>query len=198
GEEGYALAHQQKYDLLILDIMLPKMNGIDICKAIRENDKQIPILFLTALGTSENISLGLNTGADDYLVKPFKFIEFLARIKSLLRRSASQNTLMANRYSFADLTIDDTAKLAMRSNQELTLTSTEYRLLLTFVKTPGKVFSRSELLEKVWGFDFEIGTNVVDVYVNYIRKKMELNGSPRLIQTVIGMGYVLKKNEDTD
>jgi len=197
GKLGYELSLKTNYNLIILDIMLPEMNGIEICLKIREKDKHTPILFLTALGSSENISLGLNSGGDDYLAKPFKFIELTARINSLLRRSSiSQQTELTDEiYTFQDITVNNRHKTAQRNGVDLGLTSTEYRLLLTFIKSPQKVFSREELLEKVWGVNYEIGTNVVDVYVNYLRKKTEKRNNNRLIQTVIGMGYVLKEND---
>lgn len=200
GKEGYQMAVANNFDLLILDIMLPEMNGMEICKAVREENSQIPILFLTALGSSENIAMGLNSGADDYLAKPFKFIELIARIKSLLRRSRNfnQNTPEHN-YRFADIKLNDTSKTVTRSGKKIALTSTEYKLLHAFLKAPGRVISRTELLENVWGVNYDIGTNVVDVYVNYLRKKLEKENNKRLIHTVIGMGYVLKEDdEDTE
>ncbi|NIJ44795.1 DNA-binding response OmpR family regulator [Wenyingzhuangia heitensis] len=201
GTQGYELASNTNFDLLILDIMLPEMNGLDICKAVRAKNNQVPILFLTALGSSENIALGLNSGADDYLTKPFKFIELTARVNSLIRRSVNFKTqdVAETVFSYADVTINDTAKKVTRNNDTLNLTSTEYKLLLAFLKIPNRVVSRTELLENVWGVNYDIGTNVVDVYVNYLRKKLEKNNPQRLIHTVIGMGYVLKEeNEDTN
>ncbi len=196
GENGLDFIKSTKFDLIILDIMLPTINGLEVCKAIRNSNRQVPILFLTALGSAENIVLGLSTGADDYLVKPFKFIELVARIKNLLRRTEDFMPLLeeGDRYSFLDLELDDNAKTVKRNDKEISLTSTEYRLLLVFMKSPRKVFSRIELLEEVWGINFDMGTNVVDVYVNYLRKKLEKSGAIRLIHTVIGMGYVLKEN----
>jgi len=199
GETGLNMIKTVNFDLVILDIMLPNINGIEVCKQIRSNNNKTPILFLTALGSAENVVLGLSSGADDYLIKPFKFIELVARIRTLLRRSSDfgVSASIADVYTFADLKVNDSSKTVMRNAQELSLTSTEYRLLLVFIKSPKKVFSRIELLEAVWGVNFDMGTNVVDVYVNYLRKKLEKYNQPRLIQTVIGMGYVLKQsNED--
>ncbi|ANW95637.1 two-component system response regulator [Wenyingzhuangia fucanilytica] len=201
GAQGYELASTINFDLLILDIMLPEMNGLDICKAVRVKNNQVPILFLTALGSTENIALGLNSGADDYLTKPFKFIELTARINSLLRRSVNfkPQDVDENVFSFADVELNDTTKTVTRNNEKLNLTSTEYKLLLAFLKWPKRVLSRVELLENVWGVNYDIGTNVVDVYVNYLRKKLDKNNGEKLIHTVIGMGYVLKHNdEDTN
>ncbi|SFW67157.1 DNA-binding response regulator, OmpR family, contains REC and winged-helix (wHTH) domain [Sinomicrobium oceani] len=199
GKQGMEWASSTIFDLLILDIMLPDINGLDICKAVRQNNQHIPILFLTALGSAENIALGLDSGADDYLVKPFKFIELVARIKSLLRRSENfENRFVKEEaiYRFSDLQVNDTTKTVSRNNEEISLTSTEYRLLLMFLKNPYRVLSRTDILEHVWGVNFDIGTNVVDVYVNYLRKKLERNQNPRVIHTVIGMGYVLKESDE--
>ncbi len=182
-------------DLVILDIMLPGMNGLQVCSKIRETS-QVPILMLTALGTAENVALGLDSGADDYLPKPFKFIELNARVKSLLRRMENLTPVVQNTvFQFDDLVIDDNQKTVTRAGNPISLTSTEYRLLLLFVMNPKKVLSRMDILEEVWGIDFESGTNVVDVYVNYLRKKLVQFGGSKLIHTVIGMGYVMREEE---
>ncbi|HCX25179.1 MAG: DNA-binding response regulator [Flammeovirgaceae bacterium] len=198
GKQGIDLSSTVKFDLIILDIMLPDINGLEVCREIRKADKRIPILFLTALGSAENVVLGLETGADDYLTKPFKFIELLARIKSLLRRTENQDSVSidAFKFVFEDLTLDDHTKKVTRANSVVSLTSTEYRLLLMFMKNPGKVLSRTAMLDEVWGITFDLGTNVVDVYVNYLRKKLERANDKRIIHTVIGMGYVLRSDED--
>ena len=199
GNTGYEMIQQAEFDLIILDIMLPGKNGLELCREIRKQNKKVAILMLTALGTAENVVIGFNSGADDYLVKPFKFIELVARVKSLLRRlepQAREEDLNENIYRFADLELDDYSKTVKRSSRVVTLTSTEYRLLLLFMKSPGKVIARPEILDKVWGVNFDLGTNVVDVYVNYLRKKMEAGGEKRLIQTVVGMGYVIKEADE--
>lgn len=199
GKTGLQLALDNNFDLIILDIMLPEINGIDVCKSIRLENIEVPILFLTALGTPENIVLGLENGADDYLVKPFKFIELVARIKSLLRRSkgnSKKNEQQKQKdyiYSFNDLFLNDYTKTVTRNEEEISLTSTEYKLLFFFVKNKNKVLSRFEILEAVWGIDYNLGTNVVDVYVNYLRKKIDTHQHEKIIHTVIGMGYVLKE-----
>lgn len=197
GNQGLQLALGHEYDLIILDIMLPGKNGLEICNEIRGHNKKVAILFLTALGTAENIVLGLETGADDYLVKPFKFIELLARVKTLLRRTEPVQTKIHSpepqHFRFADIELDDYSKTVKRGGVIISLTSTEYRLLLMFMKNQRRVLSRPDILEQVWGVDFDMGTNVVDVYVNYLRKKLEINNLPRLLQTVVGMGYVLKE-----
>lgn len=198
GNTGISMVEENDFDLIILDIMLPGINGLDVCKEIRKNNKNIPILFLTALSSSENIVLGLESGGDDYLVKPFKFIELVARIKSLLRRSHQNNlepteVINENIYQFSDVTVNDYTKKVIRGGEEISLTSTEYKLLLYFLNNPEKVISRAEILDAVWGVNYELGTNVVDVYVNYLRKKLDNQEENKIIHTVIGMGYVLKK-----
>lgn len=198
GNTGLQLFYDNQFDLIILDIMLPDKNGLEVCKDIRKINNNIPVLFLTALGTSENIVLGLETGADDYLVKPFKFIELLARIRTLLRRTEtgiSANELQEEHvYRFTDLEVNDYTKQVMRDGKPVSLTSTEYKLLLYFIKNKNKVLSRTDILEEVWGVNFDIGTNVVDVYVNYLRKKIDNHADQKLIHTIIGMGYALKDN----
>ncbi|GAB3516120.1 response regulator transcription factor [Emticicia fontis] len=197
GTTGLGMALANEFDLIILDIMLPDKNGLEICKELRAKDIESPILFLTALGTSENIALGLNTGADDYLVKPFKFIELSARIKALLRRSVGKHEVVSesaqNIYTMADLKMNDDAKTVERGGVPVSLTATEYRLLLTLMKNRGRVLSRMDLLESAWDINFDLGTNVVDVYINYLRKKIDTENKQKLIHTVIGMGYVLKE-----
>ena len=201
GKTGLQLALENTFDLIILDIMLPEMNGLEVCKAIRVENQFVPILFLTALGTSENIVLGLENGADDYLVKPFKFIELVARIKTLIRRAKGKEPKSENKaeeeytYVFGDLKLNDYTKTVTRANEEISLTTTEYKLLLNFMKNKNKVLSRMDILEAVWGVDYDLGTNVVDVYVNYLRKKIDAKSDEKIIHTIIGMGYVLKENE---
>jgi len=201
GKTGLQLALENNFDIIILDIMLPEMNGLEVCKNIRLRNQIVPILFLTALGTSENIVLGLENGADDYLVKPFKFIELIARIKTLLRRTTGMTNSnkdnsnnQENLFTFNDLKINDYTKTVTLANEEVSLTSTEYKLLLFFLKNKNKVLSRMDILEAVWGVDYDLGTNVVDVYVNYLRKKVDIKPDNKIIQTVIGMGYVLREN----
>lgn len=198
GKTGLNLALENSFDLIVLDIMLPEINGYEVCKEIRRKDLSVPIIFLSALGTSENIVMGLEYNADDYLVKPFKFIELLARIRNLLRRT--ENTSMPKPdtqeefiYKIDDLVVNDYTKTVVRNNQEVSLTTTEYRLLLFFIKNKERVLSRLDILEEVWGVNYDLGTNVVDVYVNYLRKKIDAQSDNKLIQTMIGMGYVMKQ-----
>jgi two-component system copper resistance phosphate regulon response regulator CusR len=193
GNIGYQMAVNHPYDLYVLDIMLPGMNGLELCRMIRKTRDNHPILMLTALGTTENVIMGLDTGADDYLVKPFKFTELLARIRALTRRSASIFT-EDNMLRIADLELDQEARIVRRGGTEVNLTSTEYRMLEHFMKNQRKVISRMDLLESVWGVDFNMATNVVDVYVNYLRKKVDKDHEQKLIHTVIGMGYIMKNS----
>ena len=199
GTGGLKTALEGAFDLIILDVMLPGMNGLDVCRQIRKQNKTIAILLLTALGTAENVVMGFESEADDYLVKPFKFIELLARMRSLLRRSdltaPAVPPVEEDVYRVSDLEVNDYTKTVRRGGQLIALTSTEYRLLLLLVRSPRRVFSRGEILDEVWGVNFDMGTNVVDVYVNYLRKKIDKDKS-KLIHTVIGMGYVLKKSDE--
>ncbi len=200
GATAIKMACEYSFDLLILDIMLPDTSGVEVCKELRKREIKSPILILTALGTSENIAFGLDMGADDYLIKPFKFIELRARIKALLRRATNSDTLLAdpvNVYSVADLILNDDAKKVTRNNRLITLTATEYRLLFTLIKNKGKVLSRMELLENAWDINFNLGTNVVDVYINYLRKKIDAESEHKIIHTVVGMGYVIKEEHTT-
>ncbi len=201
GETGLKMALDFNYDLIILDIMLPVLNGLEVCEAIRKQNKKVPVLFLTALGTAENVVIGLDKGADDYLVKPFKFIELQARLKSLLRRSEitpvkEEDDHKDIVYTIDDLRLNDTTKIVERRNETISLTSTEYRLLLMLLQNKNRVLSRVDILEKVWDINFDMGTNVVDVYVNYLRKKIDKPPYSKLIHTIVGMGYVLKESNE--
>ena len=185
------MALDNNFDLIILDIMLPGINGLELCKIIKEQKPNTPIIMLTALGSTENVVNGLDNGADDYLVKPFKFAELFARIRTLLRRYSGV-VMLDQVINIADLQINLNAKTVKRNNQEITLTATEYRLLEFMAKNKSKILSRIDILESVWDIDFNLGTNVVDVYVNYLRKKIDKNSEQKLIHTVVGLGYVLK------
>lgn len=192
GTLGRQMALKNEFDVIILDIMLPGINGMEICRQLREAKINSPILFLTALGTTENIVAGLDAGGDDYLVKPFKLAELEARIKSLGRRKNLAAQTEEEKHYLEDIVVDFRSKQVTSDGKPVVLTSTEFRLLEFFLRNKNRVVSRMEILEKVWGIDFNMSTNVVDVYVNYLRKKLGPQTGKKLIQTVIGMGYVLK------
>ena len=194
GTSGLEMALQHQFDLLIVDIMLPGINGIEICRKLRVKNTTLPILMLTALGSTENIVSGLDSGADDYLVKPFKLAELHARLRTLLRRNKNTMSSSApeNVLQLSDLIIDLDAKIVSRKDIEIALTATEFRLLEYLMRNKGKVLSRMDILEYVWGIDFNMGTNVVDVYINYLRKKIDKDFDAKLIHTVVGMGYIFK------
>ncbi|MBA9075388.1 DNA-binding response OmpR family regulator [Rufibacter quisquiliarum] len=194
GSSGLEMAKSFNFDLIILDIMLPGLSGLEVCKQLRGQAVCTPILMLTALDSPENIVSGLDGGADDYLVKPFNFAELSARIRTLTRRRQN-GALASHLLTIADLQIDTQSKTVTRSGNPITLTATEFRLLEFLVQRPNRVHSRMEILEQVWNIDFNLGTNVVDVYINYLRKKLDKHYQPKLIHTIIGMGYVLKEGE---
>jgi len=193
GVVAQRLALQNQYDIIILDVILPYANGLEVCKNIRKNNTEIPIMFLTALGSTEDIITGLDVGADDYMIKPFKFDEFLARIRALTRRKSKNAS--GNTYKIADLEVNTNAKIVMRNNVIIQLTAREYALMEFFAKNVGRVLSRSEIAQNVWDISFDTGTNVVDVYVNYLRNKIDKGYPTKLIHTVFGMGYILKDKE---
>jgi two-component system, OmpR family, copper resistance phosphate regulon response regulator CusR len=192
GRSGLQLATSHSFDLIVLDIMLPHLNGLDVCRTLRNQNNQVPILMLTALNTPENVVNGLDCGADDYLAKPFNFEVLQARIRTLIRRSRGVVVTSHHTLSIADLVIDTTAKTVSRNGKFIVLTATEFRLLEFLAANQKKVLSRIEILEHVWGINFDLGTNVVDVYINYLRKKLDKGFQPKLIHTAFGMGYVLK------
>ena len=192
GSNGLDLLQQMQIDLVVLDVILPKMDGREVAKKIREMGyTYLPIIMLTALGTTENIVKGLDSGADDYLIKPFKFKELLARIRA---RTRNKGVPVVNnpKLTIKDLELDTEAKLVTRAGEEISLTSTEFRLLQYLLLNKNRVLNRVDILEKVWDINFNMGTNVVDVYVNYLRNKIDKNFEVKLIHTVIGMGYILK------
>lgn len=191
GLIGEKMAIKNHFDLIILDIMLPGINGLELCKIIKKSKPTVPIIMLTALGTTENVVNGLDNGADDYLTKPFQFAELFARIRMLLRRYSGV-VVNDQIITVADLQLNLSAKTVKRANVEIILTATEYRLLEFMAKNKSKILSRIDILEHVWDIDFNLGTNVVDVYVNYLRKKVDKVGAQKLIHTAIGLGYVLK------
>jgi len=191
GTTALEMISNTNFDVVVMDIMLPDSNGIDICRRLRAEKNFVPILLLTALGTTENIVTGLNSGADDYLVKPFKFSELEARIAALARRSTQEhrpNSLI----QIEDLEIDNRAKSVKRKGEIIQLTAKEFNLLYYLASNAGKILSRENILENVWDINFDMNTNVVDVYINYLRNKIDKPYPVKLIQTIKGLGYIIK------
>jgi len=196
GATGLKLAYQDDFDLIILDIVMPVMNGIEVCdKLKKKREIDTPILMLTALGTTDDIVTGLEAGADDYLAKPFKFKELLARLNALSRRGTgtTSNKRRTQLLKVQDLEMNRKSKEVYRAGVEIILTAREFRLLEYLLKNKNRVVSRTDILENVWEVDFDMGTNVIDVYINYLRKKIEHKFSSKIIKTVIGMGYIIKE-----
>lgn len=189
GLEGEKLSQVNKYDLYILDIIIPGINGLELCKKLKSSDPNIPVLMLTALGTTDDKIIGFEAGANDYLVKPFEFRELLARVKVLAKKSEpvpeKTNILISG-----DLQLDLDKKVARRGSANIELTAKEFSLLEYFMKNSGRVLSRIDIAEKVWDIKFDFGTNVVDVYVNFLRKKIDKGHDKKLIHTRVGFGYV--------
>lgn len=191
GEEAWQLIKQERYDLFMLDIIMPKIDGLQLCRMIRQNlGYSIPILMVTALGTTDDIVSGLDAGADDYISKPFSFAELQARIRALLRRreGAKVNQVL----QCGDLTLDQVSRRATRNGETIDLTVKEYRLLEYFMNNQGIALSRLQLLREVWDKNFDTNTNIVDVYVNYLRAKIDKNHDRKLIRTVVGLGYMME------
>lgn len=192
GQMGKKYALRNHYDLILLDIVIPYINGIELCKQIKDSKPTLPILMLTALGTTEDKVFGFDAGADDYLVKPFEFKELLARIKALTKRITGI-TESSNKLRVYDLELDLDKKIAKRKDKTIGLTAKEFALLEYFMRNKGRVLSRADIAEKVWDITFDTGTNVVDVYVNILRKKIDKDFSEKLIHTRIGMGYMMNE-----
>jgi two-component system, OmpR family, copper resistance phosphate regulon response regulator CusR len=191
GQMGFQLASRYPYSLIISDIILPGINGLELCQKLRAANITSPILLLTALGTLDDKIAGLDSGADDYLVKPFEFRELMAHVRALTRRNTgliqTENVLR-----IADLELNPDTKTVIRGGKEITLTAKEFGLLEYFLRNQGRVISKIELAEKIWDITFDTGTNVIEVYVNFLRKKIDKDFDPKLLHTQIGMGYVLK------
>jgi DNA-binding response OmpR family regulator len=212
SEEGYAvsvapdghtalqMANAHTFDLLILDVMMPGASGLEVCRRLRASGNCVPILLLTALGSTENIVTGLDGGADDYLSKPFKTAELLARLRALTRRTAGHGSATSDGMvappkilSLGDLTQNIDEKTVAREGRPIELTATEFRLLEYLLRNARRVVSRTDILEAVWGYDFDTGTKLVDVYIAYLRKKIDKDFPGKLIHTAVGMGYVMKE-----
>lgn len=194
GEEGRALAVANPYDLIILDIMIPGMNGIELCKEIRQKKIQTPVLMLTAKDSVKDKVAGLDSGADDYLTKPFSFEEFIARIRALLRRR--QDALVELRHK--DLRIDVLSHRVFAGENEIVLRPKEYAILVYLVRNRGRVLSRTQIIENVWGYDFNPNTNIVDVHIKSLREKIGEFVSPDFIRSVRGTGYMVETTPEPD
>lgn len=193
GYEGKSKVESQSYQLVLLDINLPLMNGYELCREIRKSNSHIPIIMLTAFGTSDNKLTGFNSGADDYVTKPFDFRELLARIQVFLKRTEAGAA--SSIVKLADLEMDLASKRVWRSGKKIDLTAKESALLETFLKNKGKLLTRDFIMEQVWGIDFDPSTNVIDVYVNYLRKKVDRDFEPKLIHTKFGFGFYCHDQE---
>lgn len=191
GQKGLALAGGNRPDLVVLDWMLPGMDGLEVCKRLRSTGK-VPILMLTAKDSIGDRVLGLDAGADDYMVKPFNLDELLARIRALLRRTQSPKQ---KSYTFADLVLNTGTRRAQRGERVIDLTAKEYELLELFLRNPRQVLTREMIYDDVWGYDFGGESNIIEVYVRYLRQKLEEGKEARLLHTVRGMGYVLREDE---
>lgn len=192
---GQKMMAETTYSTVILDINLPIINGYEFCQIIRDRYDDVAVIMLTALGSTEHKLTGFDVGADDYIVKPFEFRELIARMRALNRRRISVRTgpLVLK---MADLELNETSKEVRRGNQKITLTARELALLEYFLRNPNKALTRTEIAENVWDVTFDTGTNVVDVYVNYLRKKIDKNFTPKLIHTISGIGYIMKEDEN--
>jgi two-component system copper resistance phosphate regulon response regulator CusR len=188
---GEKLAYTKKHDVIILDVVIPGISGFDLCKNIRNKSILTPILMLTSLDSLEDKLAGFESGADDYLVKPFSFQELFARLKALDRRN--RGAIVNPVLKLLDLELDSIARKVSRNGKEINLTATEYKILELLLSNKGKVFERVVIAEKIWGFSFNSGTNVIDVHINSLRKKIDKDFSPRLIHTRKGFGYVLSE-----
>ncbi|GFE56904.1 DNA-binding response regulator [Geobacter sp. AOG1] len=192
GEEGLRMALEKAYDLIVLDWMLPKRDGLSVVREMRGRSTMTPVLMLTAKDSVEDIVAGLDSGSDDYLTKPFAFAELLARVRALLRRSEMDR---GAELRFADLRIDPVTHKVWRSEKEIDLTAKEYALLEYFMRNPNQVLTRTMIADHVWDYTFDSFTNIIDVYVNYLRKKIDRDADKKLIHTVRGVGYILKEED---
>ena len=200
GPQALERALERWPDVVVLDWMLPGMDGLEVCRRLRQSG-DVPILMLTARDAVEDRVLGLESGADDYLVKPFALKELVARVRALLRRARSRSaksheTPAGETLRFADLSMDTASREVRRGHRRISLSTTEFELLELFMRNPRRVLSRDLIMERVWGYDFQGESNVLEVYVGYLRRKLEAGGEPRLIHTVRGVGYILKESAD--
>lgn len=191
GAEGKRMAMVGAYNLIISDIILPGLSGLELCRELRQNQIQTPLLMLTALGGVGHVVEGLDSGADDYLAKPFEFSELLARIRTLTKRT--RETTSSQVLAVADLEMDLSARIVRRGDRDIQLTAREYALLECLLRNKGKVLSKQEILRQVWRLDFDTGTNMVEVYVNYLRRKVDRDFPVKLIHTQFGLGYLIRQ-----
>lgn len=189
GEEALDYLRMGEYDVILLDIMLPKINGLDVVKTLRKNRNKTPVILLTAKDSIEDRVMGLDSGADDYLVKPFAFEELLARIRVLTRRSVDEVT---NVFTVANLSVDCDTRIVKRGEKVIPLSTKEFSVLEYMIRNQGVVLSRAKIEQHIWNFDYEGGSNVIDVYIRYLRKKIDQDFEPKLIHTIRGAGYVLR------
>jgi len=192
GETGKQLAIDNQYDIIITDIILPKMSGIDLCREVRLQKPTTPIIMLTALGTTDDKVEGFDAGADDYLVKPFDLRELHVRIRALLKRSKTNNNLQGFILKYSGLELNLNTKIVKRDDKEISLTPKELKLLEYLMQNPERVLSRTEIAEQVWDTTFDTGTNFIDVYMNYLRKKVDKDYDIKLIHTKPGLGFIFK------
>jgi two-component system, OmpR family, copper resistance phosphate regulon response regulator CusR len=197
GKIGLRLFETGKFNLIITDINMPGINGYDLCKIIRDRNQHIPIIMLTALSTTDDKIEGFDAGADDYLVKPFEFKELLVRIRALLKRTMNQQLPTGNILKVANLELNVDSKEVTRDGRRINLTAKEFQLLEYFMRNRNRVVSRADIAERVWELDFDTKTNVIDVYVNFLRNKVDKGFEPKLIHTQVGMGYMLKEKFTT-
>jgi DNA-binding response OmpR family regulator len=193
GTIGERLGLSREYDVIVLDIVIPGINGFELCRTFKKEKPHVPVLMLTTLATTSDKLIGFNAGADDYLVKPFEFEELVARLNALLRRNVSPPTQYGTLLRVEDLKLDLEKKAAIRNDKLIKLSAKEFMLLEYFMRNPGRVIPRAELAEKIWDITFETGTNVVEVYINMLRNKIDRDFEPKLLHTRIGLGYVLEK-----
>jgi two-component system, OmpR family, response regulator MprA len=193
GQEALEMITRERPDALVLDVMMPRMDGLQVCRHLRSTGDDLPILVLTARDSVSERVAGLDAGADDYLPKPFALEELLARMRALLRRTAFDDRSESATLTFADLSLDPMTREVTRGERQISLTRTEFSLLEMLIANPRRVLTRSRILEEVWGFDFPTSGNALEVYVGYLRRKTEAEGEPRLIHTVRGVGYVLRE-----
>ncbi len=195
GLEAKMIFQKEDFDLAVVDLNLPRLDGLSLCKLIRKTDEELPILILTAMGTMDQKLEGFEAGADDYLVKPFEFRELLARIKALLKRRGPAEEEREQVLSFAGLQLNLQTKTLTRDGIRISLTAKEYQLFEYLMRNKNIVLSRSDIAKNVWGIDFDTQTNMIDVYVNFLRRKIDKGFPTRLLHTQIGMGYILKEQE---